>query len=91
MFKIGVRRVVGDSMTPKLKHNDIILVKKTRKYRTGDIVGLEFNDKILIKRISRINDSKYYVLGDNQVDSLDSRKFGWIEFNQLVFKFVCKI
>ena len=90
MFKFGLRRVVGDSMTPALAENDLILVMRTKKYGVGNVVGFKFNNKILVKRISEIKKSQYYVLGDNQKNSLDSRKLGWLNEGQIVFRVIHK-
>ena len=88
MFMLGLRRVIGDSMTPELAENDLILVIRTKKYRVGNVVGFVFNNKILVKRISEIKNGQYYVLGDNQKNSLDSRKLGWLSNDQIVFKMI---
>jgi nickel-type superoxide dismutase maturation protease len=88
MFMLGLRRVIGDSMTPTLAENDLILVIRTKQYRVGDVVGFVFNKNILVKRISEIKNSQYYVLGDNQKNSLDSRKLGWLNNDQIVFKVI---
>jgi phage repressor protein C with HTH and peptisase S24 domain len=91
MFKVSIRRIVGDSMTPYLNDNDLIAVWKSNKYKSGDIIGFKFDGQILIKRISRIKDNQYYVLGDNPDNSLDSRKFGWVSNNNIIFKLLFRI
>jgi phage repressor protein C with HTH and peptisase S24 domain len=91
MFGLAIRRVVGDSMIPSYSENNLILVKKTKHFRVGQVVGFEYNDKVLLKRISEIKDSKYYLLGDNPNNSLDSRKLGWIDQDKIIFKVIFKL
>jgi phage repressor protein C with HTH and peptisase S24 domain len=80
--------VVGDSMMPGFADDSLIIVKKTNKFQVGDVVGFKFNDNILIKRIAKIKQKQYYVLGDNQNNSLDSRKLGWLGIEKLIFKVI---
>ncbi|HUY53341.1 MAG TPA: S26 family signal peptidase [Candidatus Dormibacteraeota bacterium] len=91
MISIGIKRIVGDSMSPYLNNRDLIVVLKTNKYKVGNVVGFKLNDKILIKRISKIKQNLFYVLGDNPSNSLDSRKLGWINRDDIVFKIFFKI
>lgn len=42
----------------------------------------------IIKRINRIKDNKYFVLGDNSKESTDSRSFGWISKKEIVGKVI---
>jgi len=91
MWIVGIRRVVGDSMSPRLNEGNLILVRRSKNYKIGDIVGFKLNDQVLIKRISEINNGLFYALGDNPKNSLDSRKFGWIAFDTIVFKLVFRI
>lgn len=123
--------VVGSSMEPTYKNGNILLAKKTNKYKVGDVVVVRNNDGIIIKRIAfmggqkfytRLNYDKneieliygpvlqdhimnpashnypvheisipkkqYYLLGDNWDNSEDSRFFGSIEENQILYKIV---
>ncbi len=83
---IGIRRVVGDSMEPFLSAGRLIVVVSSKHYNPGDVVGVRFDSKIIIKRIAKTRDNLVYVLGDNPRNSLDSRKLGWIASDNLVFK-----
>jgi nickel-type superoxide dismutase maturation protease len=90
MFGLAIRRVVGDSMAPEFLENNLILVKKTKDYKVGQVVGFEYDGKVLIKRISEIKGNKFYLLGDNPKNSLDSRKLGWINRDKIVFRVIVK-
>ena len=62
------------------------------KPKIGDVIAFNKKGKIFIKRIVKINLSadgdKYFVAGDNKKDSLDSKKFGWIDRKQIVGKVI---
>jgi len=87
-------KVVGRSMEPSLKHNQIILASSVpfffRKPKVGDIVVLK-KKKFIIKRIAKINKNKFFVVGDNKEESTDSRNFGWIFKQNIVGKIILKI
>jgi phage repressor protein C with HTH and peptisase S24 domain len=91
MLPIGIKRIVGDSMSPYLKDRDLIMVLKTNKYKAGDVVGFKSNDKIFIKRINEIKNDLLFVLGDNPDNSLDSRKLGWVNRESVVFRLLFRI
>lgn len=46
-----VLRVSGKSMEPTLEDKDIILLVKSRNYKTGDLCSFSWQNKLLIKRI----------------------------------------
>lgn len=48
---LPVLQVSGTSMEPTLKDKDVIVLVKTDHLKTGDLVGLYYNGKILLKRI----------------------------------------
>lgn len=78
---IFVRRVVGKSMTPRLKPGTLVWATSAlRRMRPGQVVILEHDGKEKIKRIERINpeSEELFVIGDNLGASADSRHFGWV-------------
>lgn len=48
---LPVLQVSGTSMEPTLKDKDIILLIKTRNFKTGDLCGFYFQNKLLLKRV----------------------------------------
>ena len=82
-------------MSPFINENDFIIVSSIpflfKKIKINDIVAVSYNNKVLIKRITKIKDKKFFVNGDNQKDSLDSNKFGYISKEQILGKFLFKI
>jgi nickel-type superoxide dismutase maturation protease len=85
-------KISGNSMSPTFSDGEEILVNRLsyilKKPKVRDIVAVKDprDKKILIKRISRIEHGKYFVVGDNKEHSTDSRKFGMIEKTDIVGK-----
>ncbi|MCF0246135.1 MAG: signal peptidase I [Ileibacterium sp.] len=48
---LPVLQVKGDSMDPTLANQDVILLQKTRTFKTGELVGFHQDGKILLKRV----------------------------------------
>ena len=46
-----VLRVSGDSMSPALSDGDILLLWKTDRLKTGDLIGFSWQNKLLLKRV----------------------------------------
>ena len=86
--------ISGDSMMPRLKSGQSVLVNRLSylftKPKIGDVVALKDprDKKILIKRISEIKIGQCFVLGDNKKASTDSRTFGWIRKKDIIGKLV---
>ncbi len=58
--------VTGISMEPTLREGDTVTVKKADSYDTGDIlVFLYKNDELLIHRLLKVKNGRYYCKGDN--------------------------
>ena len=87
-------KVIGRSMDPTIKNNQLILASSIpfcfRKPKVGEVVVLKKN-KFIIKRITRINKDRFFVEGDNKKESTDSRNFGWISKSEIVGKMILKI
>ncbi len=84
-------------MEPTLKSGDYLIVNKLAymfsKPSEGDIVVFRHpkKDKFLVKRINKVHDSKYYVVGDNKTYSTDSRHFGAINKHLIIGKLLMHV
>lgn len=81
-------------MLSTYKTGDIVIgLKLFKNIKSGNTVILQSpsNNRLIIKRIKEIRGNEYFVIGDNQKESTDSREFGWIKRNLVVAKVVYKI
>jgi nickel-type superoxide dismutase maturation protease len=96
MLFIAKFRVVGHSMEPQIKSGETVLVSSIpylfKSPKISDIVAFKENTgRVLIKRIVKIQDGKYFMQGDNKQDSLDSRKLGLISKNRIIGEIIYKL
>jgi len=81
-------------MLPVLKNGQTVLVNRLSyllsKPKINDIVAMHDprDDKVLIKRITKIEDKSYFVQGDNKNASTDSRVFGMIRRSAIIGKVI---
>ena len=45
-------------------------------------------EKFVIKRLADIKDGKYFFLGDNAIDSYDSRYYGYVDSKNVVAQLI---
>ena len=90
---ISIFKVKGRSMLPDYKEGDYLLINKLGRIKKGDVVVLRHPEikELILKRISKIENGKYYVLGDNNKQSTDSRHFGVVDRNMIVGKVMLHI
>lgn len=94
IFPINKYLVSGNSMSPFLKPGNVVLVIKYFpvffKPRREDIVACKnpLDARILIKRITKIENNRYFVEGDNRSASTDSRNFGFIDKDHIIGKVI---
>ncbi|HEY1645522.1 MAG TPA: S26 family signal peptidase [Candidatus Saccharimonadales bacterium] len=79
-----VRRVVGDSMLPTLRSNQLVMAFSRVKPSLGNLVIVKYDGKEIIKRLTKIEPGKLYITGDNPNSSSDSRHFGWVSQSDLI-------
>ncbi|SBT50749.1 nickel-type superoxide dismutase maturation protease [Micromonospora narathiwatensis] len=72
--------VTGPSMVPTLRHGDALLVRTGgRAVRPGDVVVAVFRsrpDLLVVKRAVRPQDGGWWLRGDNDLVTDDSRAYG---------------
>lgn len=82
-------------MKPTFSEDDSVLVSSIPLLfvnpKKGDVVVFEKYNRFYIKRIGKINDGKYFLVGDNKKDSEDSRRFGSVKRSQIKGKVILKI
>jgi len=71
--------VQGPSMAPTLRAGDALLVWRSGRIRAGDVVVARFRtrpDLLVVKRAVREQDAGWWVRGDNDFVTDDSRAYG---------------
>jgi len=79
-------------MEPTIRAGQTVLVNRMSYWfgspQKNDIIALydPRDGKILIKRITKKNGTRYFVEGDNKSASTDSKVFGWIGKSAIIGK-----
>lgn len=88
-------RVENNSMLPLLKEGDQVVVKRDATLKTGEIVIAQhpFKQSVeMIKRIKEIDkNGRYFLIGDNQDESTDSRTFGAVSIECIKGKVISRL
>jgi len=90
---LHVLRITGDSLTPKYKEGDFVLVAKIPflfPIKTGDVIVFrKLPWGTLIKMVESIREGgqAFWVVGTHP-ESTDSRKFGEVNINEVVGKVI---
>jgi phage repressor protein C with HTH and peptisase S24 domain len=72
-------RVRGPSMSPALSDGDVVLARRGAPVRAGDVVVVTWAARpgqLSIKRAVREEGGGWFVVGDNDLASTDSRELG---------------
>lgn len=80
-------------MEPLIKNGNTVLVSNIfylfKSPKVGDIIAFKnFDEKVLIKRIIKKENKKFFIKGDNKKDSMDSKNFGMISGDKIVGKVI---
>lgn len=75
-------------MEPTIKNGSEVLVSGIPSLfsepKIGDIVAFKKENKVLIKRITKIKNDKYFLSGDNEKDSINT----WVGKEDLIGKVI---
>ena len=78
-------------MVPTLVPDDRVLVRYGTRYAVGDLIIFTRDDHTEIKRVERIEEAGLYVVGDNDLMSLDSRTYGLIAPDSVLGRAVIRL
>ncbi len=65
-------------MSPTLSPNDVVIFAQKEKYAANEVVLVKFRGREVIKRIGSIKGDRCTIVGDNSLNSYDSRHYGTI-------------
>ena len=83
-------RIEETSMSPHLKPGDIVIILKSKNIENNNVVVVNQTGDYFVKRIKEIKGDKVFLEGDNKKESIDSRKFGWVDKEDIIGKIVYK-
>ena len=64
---LPILQISGDSMSPTLEHNEIVVLLKTKNFERGDLVGFYYQGKILLKRVIALPEDEVAIDAEGNV------------------------
>lgn len=64
---LPILQISGDSMSPTLEHDDIVVLLKTDNFKRGDLIGFYYQGKILLKRVIALPEETVVIDADGNV------------------------
>ena len=64
---LPILQISGDSMSPTLEHDEIVVLLKTKDFERGDLVGFYHQGKILLKRVIALPEDEVVIDAEGNV------------------------
>ena len=64
---LPILQISGDSMSPTLEHDEIVILMKTKNFQRGDLIGFYFQGKILLKRVIALPEDEVAIDSEGNV------------------------
>ena len=64
---LPILQISGDSMSPTLEHDEIVVLLKTKKFNRGDLIGFYYQGKILLKRVIALPEDEVAIDAEGNV------------------------
>ena len=64
---LPILQISGDSMSPTLEHDEIVVLLKTEGFERGDLIGFYYQGKILLKRVIALPGDEVAIDADGNV------------------------
>ena len=64
---LPILQISGDSMSPTLEHNEIVILMKTKEFQRGDLIGFYYQGKILLKRVIALPEDEVAIDAEGNV------------------------
>ena len=64
---LPILQISGDSMSPTLEHDEIVILLKTKAFDRGDLIGFYYQGKILLKRVIALPEDEIAIDAEGNV------------------------
>ena len=64
---LPILQISGDSMSPTLEHDEIVVLLKTKDFQRGDLIGFYYQGKILLKRVIALPEDEVAIDAEGNV------------------------
>ena len=64
---LPILQISGDSMSPTLQHDEIVILLKTKEFGRGDLIGFYYQGKILLKRVIALPEDEVAIDAEGNV------------------------
>ena len=64
---LPILQISGDSMSPTLEHDEIVILVKTKEFHCGDLIGFYYQGKILLKRVIALPEDEVAIDAEGNV------------------------
>lgn len=64
---LPILQISGDSMSPTLEHDEIVVLLKSKKFERGELIGFYYQGKILLKRVIALPEDEVAIDADGNV------------------------
>lgn len=64
---LPILQISGDSMSPTLEHDEIVVLLKTKEFGKGDLIGFYYQGKILLKRVIALPEDEVAIDAEGNV------------------------
>lgn len=64
---LPILQISGDSMSPTLEHDEIVILLKTKDFERGDLIGFYYQGKILLKRVIALPEDEVAIDAEGNV------------------------
>jgi phage repressor protein C with HTH and peptisase S24 domain len=87
----GLAIIEGLSMLPSYAPGERVVVKYNAQFAEGDVVLVDFETRVDIKRVKKVELDQVFIEGDNQAVSVDSRQYGSVKRDRVIAKVIYRL
>jgi nickel-type superoxide dismutase maturation protease len=94
MAALTTIQIIGPSMEPWLRNNDVWVAKQGKAAKPGQVIVFREPGRpelLVVKRIDRATANGWWVVADNPLGAVDSNQFGAVPFDSVVARLLFRI